>query len=250
LISEPERGICRVVCFSPSHDLSVPRLSQQEMRAVVDVWIEQYVELGSSPGLNHVQIFENRGAAMGASNPHPHCQVWATEHVPDIPRREETALLDFCSRHRACLLCQYLDTELAASERVVMANDEFVAVVPFWAVWPFELLVLPRRHVTGLDHLSGGERDSFAASLQDVTRRFDALFDSPCPYSMGIHQRATDGAAHDETHLHVHFYPPVLRSATIHKFMVGFELLGAPQRDLTPELAAERLREGVFSEAD
>jgi UDPglucose--hexose-1-phosphate uridylyltransferase len=243
LTAEPESGICRVVCFSPRHDLSVPQLSAEEMHRVVAVWTAQYMELGSDLRLNHVQIFENRGAAMGASNPHPHCQVWATEHVPDIPRREQVALFDFASTHRACLLCSYVATELNAQERFIASNDHFLAVVPFWAVWPFEVLVVARRHVTGLDLLSESEREGFAHSLQDVTRRLDRLFESACPYSMGIHQRPTDGEPHDEAHLHAHYYPPVLRSATIHKFMVGFELLGTPQRDLTPELAAERLRE-------
>ncbi len=243
LVEEPENGICRVVCFSPRHDLSIPQLSVDELRHVVDVWVDQYADLGGQPGLRYVQIFENRGAAMGASNPHPHCQIWATEHVPDIPRREQEALIAFASSHGRCLLCSYRDIEDTGGERLVAANSGFVAVVPFWAVWPYELLVLPRRHVTGLDLLDDEESNAFAAILRAVTRRLDALFDAPCPYSMGIHQRPTDGGAHDEWHLHVHFYPPVLRSADVHKFMVGFELLGTPQRDLTPEQAAERLRD-------
>ena len=243
LRAERERGICRVVCFSPRHDLSVPELSHDELRRVVDVWTEQYVDLGSRPELTHVQIFENRGAAMGASNPHPHCQIWATEHVPDVPRREQEALLDHSSAHGECLLCAYAATEQQEGERLVTENAHFLAVVPFWAVWPFEVLVLSRRHASGLDALAEDERSAFAGMLKDVTVRLDGLFDAPCPYSMGIHQRPTDGQPHEEAHLHAHFYPPVLRSATVHKFMVGFELLGNPQRDLTPEFAADRLRE-------
>jgi UDPglucose--hexose-1-phosphate uridylyltransferase len=243
LLAQRERGICRVVCFSPRHDLSVPQLSTEEMQRVVAVWTEQYKDLSSHPDLTYVQIFENRGEAMGASNPHPHCQIWATEHVPDVPRREADVFLHHSSAHHECLLCSYLATEQQAQERLVAENEYFLAIVPFWGVWPFELLVLPRRHVTGMDLLSDSERDGFAAILQDVTQRLDRLFDSPCPYSMGIHQRPADGQPHGESHLHAHFYPPVLRSATVYKFMVGFELLGNPQRDLTPETAAERLRE-------
>jgi UDPglucose--hexose-1-phosphate uridylyltransferase len=242
LVSRPERGICRVVCFSPRHDLSLAALSNADLQRVVDVWAEQYAELGKRPEIAYVQIFENRGAAMGASNPHPHGQIWATETVPDIPRREQEALAAHRGSFGTCLLCEYASTELRAEERTVAADEHFVAVVPFWAVWPFETLILPRRHATGIDMLTEVERGAFARMLKAVAARYDGLFDAPCPYSMGIHQRPTDGDAHREWHLHVHFYPPVLRSAVVHKFMVGFELLGSPQRDLTPEDAAARLR--------
>jgi UDPglucose--hexose-1-phosphate uridylyltransferase len=243
LVAVPERGICRVVCFSPRHDLSLPQLPDADLVQVVHVWIDQYAELGQRSEIGYVQIFENRGAAMGASNPHPHGQVWATEHVPDIARREQDGLAAHASATRSCLLCDYLSTEIAAGERLVAANERFVAVVPFWAVWPYEVMVLPRRHVTAIDVLSSDERHAFAAMLKEVATRYDRLFEAACPYSMGIHQRPCDGEPHEEWHMHVHFYPPVLRSAAVHKFMVGFELLGNPQRDLTAELAARRLRE-------
>lgn len=242
LLAVPERGICRVVCFSPRHDLSIPELGAEDLRAVVDVWADQYAELSARPGIGYVQIFENRGAAMGASNPHPHCQIWATESIPDLARREQEALVEHAARRNACLLCEYLEVELRDGQRIVMMNDAFVALVPFWAVWPFELLVLPRRHVAAIDALTADERNGFAAMLRDATRGYDALFDAPCPYSMGIHQQGTDRGLTAGWHLHTHFYTPVLRSAEVHKFMVGFELLGNPQRDLTAELAAERLR--------
>jgi UDPglucose--hexose-1-phosphate uridylyltransferase len=242
LVARPELGICRVVCFSPRHDASLPCLSVAELRKVVDVWVEQFVSLGALPAIGHVQIFENRGAAMGASNPHPHGQIWANATVPDVPTREGLQLSAHRSARGSCLLCDYLEAERQSGDRLVCDNDAFVAVVPFWAVWPFETLVLPRRHVTGLDELTTEEREGLADLLKRVTSRYDALFGAPCPYSMGFHQRPTDGDPHPEWHLHAHFFPPVLRSAAVHKFMVGYELLATPQRDLTPERAASMLK--------
>ncbi len=242
LVAQPELGICRVVCFSPRHDASLPCLSVAELRKVVDVWVEQFVSLGALPAIGHVQIFENRGAAMGASNPHPHGQIWANATVPDVPAREGLQLAAHRSARGSCLLCDYLEAERQSGDRLVCDNDAFVAVVPFWAVWPFETLVLPRRHVTGLDELTTEEREGLADLLKRVTSRYDALFGAPCPYSMGFHQRPTDGDPHPEWHLHAHFFPPVLRSAAVHKFMVGYELLATPQRDLTPERAASMLK--------
>ena len=245
MVSRPERGICRVVCFSPQHDASVADLSTGEMYDVVDTWIREYTDLGSRPWVTHVQIFENRGTAMGASNPHPHCQVWANAEVPDVPRKEHAAQASYREARGGCLLCDYLSLETAGGDRVVWANDTFTVLVPYWAVWPFELLVLPNRHVNALDRLEDREKAGLADTLRNVVTRFDRLFDAECPYSMGLHQRPTDGAPHDAWHLHAHYYPPVLRSAAVHKFMVGYELLAAPQRDLTPELAAAVLREAL-----
>jgi UDPglucose--hexose-1-phosphate uridylyltransferase len=242
LNAEPERGVCRVVCFSPRHDASLPCLSIDELRDVVDIWVEQFGSLGALPWISHVQIFENRGAAMGASNPHPHGQIWANQTVPDIPRREQAALGAHQSRHGSCLLCDYLAEERDSADRLVCANDAFTAVVPFWAVWPFETLVLPHRHVTAIDELSATERAALADILKRVATSYDRLFSAPCPYSMGFHQRPTDGEPHREWHLHAHFFPPILRSAAVHKFMVGYELLASPQRDLTPERAAAMLK--------
>jgi UDPglucose--hexose-1-phosphate uridylyltransferase len=243
LVVAGERGICRVVCFSPRHDLTVARMDQAGLRGVVDVWTEQYRELGALPFINHVQIFENRGAIMGASNPHPHCQIWANENLPNEPAKEMDALGAYQQAHSSCLLCDYLALERQHGERLVTENDHFVALVPFWAVWPFETMLVARRHATGLDGLTDEERHGLADILKRLTTRYDHLFDVSFPYSMGFHQRPTDGQPHTEWHLHAHFYPPLLRSATVRKFMVGYEMLATPQRDITAETAAMRLRE-------
>jgi UDPglucose--hexose-1-phosphate uridylyltransferase len=179
---------------------------------------------------------------MGASNPHPHCQIWATESLPVEPRKEDAAQRDYLAAKQSCLLCDYIALESASEARIVCRNDSFVAVVPFWAVWPFEVLVAPVRHATGLDELAPQARSDFAAILKRVTTRYDNLFETPFPYTMGIHQRSTGAGTHGHVHLHAHFYPPLLRSATVRKFMVGFEMLGNPQRDITAESAAGRLR--------
>jgi len=243
IVARTEAGRCRVLCFTPRHDLTIPRMSAEEIRRVVEAWAEQYTELGSLPFVRHVQIFENRGALMGASNPHPHCQIWAEAELPNIPEREQQSLREYRERHAGCLLCRYLELELARKERIVCANDGFVALVPFWAVWPFETMVLSRRHAANLVDLSDSERFLLADLLRRLTIRYDNLFESPFPYSMGFHQSPTDGTTHEEWHLHAHYVPPLLRSATVRKFMVGYELLATPQRDLTPEAAAERLRD-------
>lgn len=243
MVAKSERGLCRVVCFSPRHDLTISRMSVAEIRRVVDVWVEQYLALGSLPFINHVQIFENRGAMMGASNPHPHGQIWAQENLPNEAVKELAAQGDHFKTGRASLLGDYLALELQRQERLVYENAHFVALVPFWAVWPFETLVVSRRHTTGLDLLDDDERDALADILRHLTTLYDNLFRIPFPYTMGFHQRPTDGGEHEACHLHAHFYPPLLRSATVRKFMVGFEMLGMPQRDLTPEQAALRLRE-------
>ncbi|HEY0321775.1 MAG TPA: UDP-glucose--hexose-1-phosphate uridylyltransferase [Pyrinomonadaceae bacterium] len=243
LIAQGEPGVCRVVCFSPRHNLTIPRMGLDEIRQVVDVWVEQYVELGSLEFINSVQIFENRGAMMGASNPHPHGQIWASASLPDETTKELAALSDYSASRHSCLLCDYLVLEAETGERLVCENEQFMAVVPFWAVWPFETLIVGKRHVTGLDELSNAERTALADILKQLTTRYDNLFKTSFPYTMGFHNRPTDGQPHRECHLHAHFYPPLLRSASVRKFMVGFELLGTPQRDITAEAAANRLRE-------
>ncbi len=242
LVARTERGTCRVVCFSPNHSLSIPRMSPAELRLVVDTWVAQWEELGGDSGFRSVQIFENRGEMMGASNPHPHCQIWANESLPNELEREQGAQRAYQDAHGSCLLCDYLRLELGSQERTVCENGSFAALVPFWAVWPFEVIVIAREHVTGLDGLDGRQRDDLAQILKRVTTRFDNLFETAFPYTMGFHQRPADGAPHPEWHLHAHFYPPLLRSATIRKFMVGYELLATPQRDITAETAAARLR--------
>lgn len=243
LVARSESGICRVICFSPRHDLSLPRLDLPTIRSVVDVWGEQYEELGARPDINHVQIFENKGAMMGASNPHPHCQVWAQQSVPLEAALEQMRMLAHFSSTGRTLLADYLHLELERAERIVCSNDGFVVVVPFWAVWPFETLIISRRPVPSLSSLTDTERDELADIIKRLTNRYDNLFQVSFPYSAGSHQAPTDGQPHPECHLHMHFYPPLLRSATVRKFLVGYEMLAEPQRDLTAETAAQRLRE-------
>ncbi len=242
LIARGEKGICRVICFSPRHDLTLAEMGRDDIRRVVDVWTEEYGRLGSVPFINHVQIFENKGQMMGCSNPHPHGQIWAQNSLPDEPANE-TAHLDSYFRSKGkSLLADYLETELRIAERVIVQNDGFVALVPYWAVWPFEVLIVSRRHVGSLLEMEERERTELAGIVRAVAVRYDNLFNVSFPYSAGIHQSPTDQRPHPEWHFHMHFYPPLLRSATVRKFMVGYEMLADPQRDITPELSAERLR--------
>jgi UDPglucose--hexose-1-phosphate uridylyltransferase len=242
LVAEPARGLCKVLCYHPDHSLTLARMTQPEIRRIVDAWTREYQELGGLDWIEYVQIFENRGAMMGASNPHPHGQIWATGFIPDEPAAEIGAQREHLARTGCCLLCDYLAAEQTAGERIIFQNEHFVALVPWWAVWPFEVLLLSRRHLGALPELTDEERDALADVLRRLTARFDNLFQASFPYTMGFHQSPSDGGAHPEGHFHVHFYPPLLRSATVRKFMVGFEMLGMPQRDITPEEAALRLR--------
>lgn len=241
-IAEAESGLCRVVCFSPRHDLTLAQMDVPAIRTVVDAWAGQYLELWAMPEINFVQIFENRGEMMGCSNPHPHGQVWANSTLPNEPRKEQASLIEYRQRNQSCLLCDYAELERVAGERIVCENEHFLAVVPFWAIWPFELLLCSKSHIADLTGLNDSARAALADILKRITTRYDNLFESSFPYSMGFHQQPTDGVDHPEWHLHAHFYPPLLRSATVRKFMVGYELLASPQRDITPESAAERLR--------
>ena len=243
IVARSESGVCRVVCFSPRHDLTLARMTAPEIRGVVDVWIAQYQDLGQIPSINYVQIFENRGALMGASNPHPHGQIWASASIPNEPAKEQLAQSEYRSARNCCLLCDYLALERALGERLIFENQHFSVLVPFWAVWPFETIILARAHQAAMIDLTIEQRDALADALKELTARYDSLFQVSFPYSMGFHQRPTDGHSHPEWHLHAHFYPPLLRSATVRKFMVGFEMLGTPQRDITAEAAAARLRE-------
>jgi UDPglucose--hexose-1-phosphate uridylyltransferase len=242
LRAERERGRCRVLCFHPDHSLTLARMQVADIRKVVDAWTEEYRTLGAEPNFRYVQIFENRGAMMGASNPHPHGQIWTTEHVPDEPQAETEAQAAYRASHGSCLLCDYAALESGEGVRVVAENDGFIAMVPWWAVWPFETLVIAKRHVRSMLDFEERERDALADILKQVTTRYDNLFETSFPYTMGFHQAPTDGEGHEEWHFHAHFYPPLLRSATVRKYMVGFEMLGGPQRDITPETAAERLK--------
>jgi UDPglucose--hexose-1-phosphate uridylyltransferase len=241
-VAEAEQGLCRVVCFSPRHDLSLPELSQAEVEDVIRTWTEQTRDLGQRDFINYVQVFENKGAVMGCSNPHPHSQVWSTSHLPNEPLKEYNAQQRHWLNQNACLLCDYLAEEIGSQERIVAQNEDFTALVPFWAVWPFEIIVIANHHCGSLTDLNVMEQASLADILRRVTARYDNLFEISFPYSMGFHQAPTDGQLHEEWHFHAHFYPPLLRSATVKKFMVGYEMLAEAQRDLTPEQAAERLR--------
>ncbi len=243
LVARAERGRCRVVCFTPRHDLSIARMTTPAIRAVVDAWAEEYVRIGVDPKIASVVVFENHGAAMGASNPHPHSQIWATETIPNEPAKELAQCTAYRASHGgACLLCDYVARELELGVRIVFANDGAVVLVPFWAVWPFEAMIVPRNHARSLDELASPERDALADAMGVLARAYDRVFDVAFPYSMGFHQQPTSATASDDVHLHAHYVPPLLRSATVRKYMVGFELLGMPQRDITPEAAATRLR--------
>jgi UDPglucose--hexose-1-phosphate uridylyltransferase len=249
IVAQGEPGICRVICFSPRHDLTLATMETEEIEGVVHTWVEQYRELGTMDSINHVQIFENRGAMMGASNPHPHCQVWATASLPGEPTKELSSQHAYFEKHRRCLLCDYQSLERREKTRVIYENDGFTALVPFWAVWPFEILLCSRRHFGNMSEFIEADSRSLADILHVVTSTYDNVFDVPFPYSMGFHQTPTHDKPHPEWHFHAHFYPPLLRSATIRKFMVGFEMLGNAQRDITAETAAERLKGLVNDQA-
>ena len=239
---ESEPGLCRVVCYSPRHDLTLPELALEQVQAVVETWRKQTLELAALEFIHHVQIFENKGDAMGCSNAHPHSQVWASRHVPNEPAKEAAAQQAYRERTGGCLLCDLTREETATGTRVVAANASFLAVVPFWAVWPFETLLLTRRHTAGLPDLEPSQERDLAEILRVVTILYDNLFEVSFPYSMGLHQAAWREPQSGAHHLHAHFYPPLLRSASVRKFMVGYEMLAMPQRDLTPETAADALR--------
>ncbi len=237
--TESVRGTCRVICFSPRHDLTLPLMDQADIRLVVDMWAEQIEELG--PTYRWVQIFENKGAVMGSSMPHPHGQIWALDTLPNEPHQEDIQQRNYWQENGRVLLVDYVEQEAEKRERIVVENEHWLAVVPYWAVWPFETLLLPRRHVLRLADLLDGERDALAEILKRLLTKYDNLFETSFPYSMGWH--GAPFGAYEYWQLHAHFYPPLLRSATVKKFLVGFEMLGEAQRDLTAEQAAARLQE-------
>ena len=237
-----ERGLCRVVCFSPRHDLTLPELDQAAIENVLSTWAAQCAELGSKDFISSVQVFENKGALMGCSNPHPHSQIWAQSELPNEISKELDTQTAYFNEHRRLLLLDYLAEEQKQGARLVFQNKHFTALVPFWAVWPFEVLLVPHRPVPNLIELNTEETTALAEAIQQITTRYDNLFEISFPYSMGFHQAPFDDKTHPEWLLHAHFYPPLLRSATVRKFMVGYEMLAMPQRDITPESAAERLR--------
>ena len=242
LRSRPETGICRVLCFSPRHDLTLAKMDAAGLRAVVDCWADEVASLRARPGIRHVQVFENKGKVMGCSNPHPHGQIWATENIPSGAARRQAAQIRYFEAHGRDLLGDYLARELRENERMVLRNDHWLVLVPFWAVWPFETMVLPIRFVSDPGGLTSGERDSLADVLGRLNRRYDHLFGCSFPYSMGLHVQPADNEDRPYWRLHAAFLPPLLRSATVRKFVVGYELSAEPQRDFLPEEAAERLR--------
>ena len=240
LNSEPAPGECRVICFSPRHDLDLGSMPVEGIRRVVDLWADESAELGKR--WRWVQVFENRGEQMGASNPHPHGQIWATDFLPDLPAREDANQRDYFGRTGRSMLSDIAQLE-ADGPRVVHASERWLAIVPFWATWPFETVLIARGSVARMPDLDGAQRDDLATVLKGLFERYDRLFDTPFPYSMGWHGAPFEpNAATEAWTLHAHIYPPLLRSATVRKFMVGYELLAEPQRDLLPEEAAERLR--------
>ncbi len=243
LESKSERGICRVVNFSPRHDLTLAEMEEKDIFKVIETWQNEFNVLSALPFINHVQIFENKGAMMGNSNPHPHCQIWAQEHIPMEPSKELKNFSKYYSKNKRSILSDYLKAELKINERIVYENDSFVVLVPYWAVWPFETIIISRRKIKNILELKENEKTDFANILSVTTIKYDNLFKTSFPYSSGIHQAPTDGKKHNEWHIHMHFYPPLLRSAAIKKFMVGYEMLGEPQRDITAESSAKILRE-------
>jgi UDPglucose--hexose-1-phosphate uridylyltransferase len=241
-VAEPETGLCRVICFSPRHDQTLADMDVPGIRAVVDVWIAQCEELGARDDIAYVQLFENKGEIMGCSNPHPHGQLWATKHVPTEIEKETHGQLHHFMRNSSPLLLDYLAQEQSADARILFKNEHFTVLVPYWAVWPFETMIVANAPTRRITELGPAARDGLAEAMSKITAAYDRLFDVSFPYSMGVHQAPFDGEAHPEWQLHLHFYPPLLRSATVKKFMVGYEMLASPQRDLTPEQAADRLR--------
>lgn len=241
--AESESGVCKVICFSPDHSLTVPEMKVENIRKVVDLWCKEYKELGDREDIGYVQIFENKGPIMGCSNPHPHGQIWASGLVPLETSKESDTQKEYFDKHGRSMLFDYLNSELEKKERILAENDSFVALIPFWAVWPFETMIISKRAVSNLLELTDEERTDLSDIYKKLTIMYDNLFEVSFAYSAGVHQAPTDGEEHPEWHLHMHFYPPLLRSASVKKFMVGYEMLGTPQRDITAEGAAKRLRD-------
>jgi len=238
---ESETGICKVVCFSPRHDLTIPEMTLADIDKVIQTWANESKELFEKPGIRYVQVFENKGKMMGCSNPHPHSQIWSQSNLPNEIIKERLNQKQYLKKNKKPLLLDYLQQELDLQKRNILSNEHFTALVPFWAEWPFETIVIAHRAVPFLFELTSEEKTSLADIYRRLTIRYDNLFKSSFPYSMGFHQAPKDKTQHEEWVLHAHFYPPLLRSATIRKFMVGYELLAMPQRDITPESAAESL---------
>ncbi len=243
LQAKSEKGICRVICFSPRHDLTLPQMEVKDIVEVINVWKQEFQKLSKNEWIKYIQIFENKGDIMGCSNPHPHGQIWAQSSVPVEPAKETVKLADYFKENKQSLLTAYLAEEEKTKERVIVENEHFVALVPFWAVWPYETMVVSKRQVQYTHEFNEAETLALAEILQALTIRYDNLFETSFPYSSGIHQAPVNDGEHPEWHWHMHFYPPLLRSATVKKFMVGYEMMANPQRDITAEQAAKKLRE-------
>lgn len=242
LQAQSESGICKVVCFSPDHSKSLADMKIEAIEKVVSVWQAEYIELSQNESIHYIQIFENKGAAMGCSNPHPHGQIWAQHSIPNEVLKRDTQQKAYYKKNHSSLLADYIKQELELEERVVYQNDDFVVLVPFWAVWPFETLIIPKKHQPNISNLTKTEKKSFAEAIKVVTATYDKVFDCAFPYSSGIHQSPSNLLEQNHWHWHMSFYPPLLRSATVKKFMVGYEMFAMPQRDITAEQAADTLK--------
>ncbi len=242
LVAKSESGICKVICFSPYHHLTLPQMDIADIENVIELWQDEYQKLSANTFIKYIQVFENKGDTMGCSNPHPHGQIWASSSVPLEISKETIQQKKYYGQHGRSLLSAYLEIELQKQERIVLENGHFVALVPFWAVWPYETMIVSKRQVQSILQFTEEEKKAFACILKELTIKYDNLFNISFPYSAGMHQAPVNDGAHDEWHWHMHFYPPLLRSATVKKFMVGYEMLANPQRDITPEHAAEKLR--------
>lgn len=242
LKAESEQGICKVICFSPDHSKSLADMAVEDIDKVVKTWQHEYNILGKNKTINYVQIFENKGAVMGCSNPHPHGQIWSQSSLPnEVYKKNEQQKKHFL-KHKSSLLGDYLKQELIAKERIIYQNNAFVVLTPFWAIWPFETMIIPKKTQNNITQMSNKESFAFADAISKITKVYDKLFESSFPYSSGIHQAPTNGETNVHWHWHMSFYPPLLRSATVKKFMVGYEMFGSPQRDITAEQAAEKLK--------
>ncbi|MBS1590904.1 MAG: UDP-glucose--hexose-1-phosphate uridylyltransferase [Bacteroidetes bacterium] len=241
LYAESEKGICRVICFSPKHNLTLPDLSVNEIIEVINLWQNEFSTLQKNEWIKYIQIFENKGEIMGCSNPHPHGQIWSSSHIPVEIEKETKQQQLYFQQHKKSLLQDYLELELQLNERVVINEKHFVALIPYWAVWPYETIIISKRQVKNITEFNEEEKELLAVTLKKLTTVYDKLFNTSFPYSAGMHQQPVNNGDHAEWHWHMHFYPPLLRSATVKKFMVGYEMLASPQRDITPEFAAQQL---------
>ncbi|WP_372756152.1 UDP-glucose--hexose-1-phosphate uridylyltransferase [Mariniflexile sp.] len=245
LKAQSETGICKVICFSPDHSKSLADMSVNAIQKVVETWQHEFKLLGEKEGINHVQIFENKGAVMGCSNPHPHGQIWSQSTLPNEVEKKDKHQRVYFNKNKISLLGDYLKQELDKHERIIFENESFVVLVPFWAVWPFETIIVPKKHQKNILEMNTSETSLYAEAISVLTKAYDKLFNTSFPYSSGIHQAPTNGEDNTHWHWHMCFYPPLLRSATVKKFMVGYEMFGSPQRDITAEIATQKLKELV-----